>query len=248
MKIHSFILGILFYICGAILPKYNYDPRIHTLGNVGIGGIVHSAIAPVFTKVLDIVAYDGRDIRYEVSVELFKEFNKNQILSVLDVGCGTGTSTTALSKAMVERFENGGNVLGIDSSFEMIFHGSLYKNLWNKVHQKYSIDYSVEDIENFKSDIKYDVVFVGYVFHEVPRKYWSKIFKQLKTLAKNGGKIVIIDIDKTYVPSEQMKAGEPFLQEYFDYFNKDIKKEFNWWYTKNEVVLDKHVQKWIITN
>jgi hypothetical protein len=47
--------------------EYWFDARIHTLGNVGFGGAVHAACAPFATKLIDMLAYDGVDIRGVVS-------------------------------------------------------------------------------------------------------------------------------------------------------------------------------------
>ena len=46
--------------------EYWFDKRIHTLGNHGFWGAVHAAMAPISTKVIDMAAYDGIDIRREV--------------------------------------------------------------------------------------------------------------------------------------------------------------------------------------
>jgi hypothetical protein len=43
------------------------DARIHTLGNVGIMGGLHAASAAFATKVIDVNAYDGFDVRQQVS-------------------------------------------------------------------------------------------------------------------------------------------------------------------------------------
>lgn len=46
--------------------EYWFDRRIHTLGNNGFTGAVHAAIAPLSTKLIDILAYEGVDIRKKV--------------------------------------------------------------------------------------------------------------------------------------------------------------------------------------
>jgi hypothetical protein len=46
--------------------EYWYDQRIHRLGNVGFWGAVHAACAPASTKLIDILAYDGMNIRQKV--------------------------------------------------------------------------------------------------------------------------------------------------------------------------------------
>ena len=47
--------------------EYWLDQRIHTLGNVGWRGALHAAMAPLSTKIIDVAAYQGMDIRKEVS-------------------------------------------------------------------------------------------------------------------------------------------------------------------------------------
>jgi len=46
--------------------EYWYDDRIHSLGNTGIGGAFHAALAPISTKMIDVFAYDGIDVRSKV--------------------------------------------------------------------------------------------------------------------------------------------------------------------------------------
>lgn len=43
--------------------EYWFDQRIHTLGNVGFFGGLHAAMAPVSTKLIDVFAYDGIEVR-----------------------------------------------------------------------------------------------------------------------------------------------------------------------------------------
>lgn len=47
--------------------QYWFDDRIHTLGNTGLGGGLHAAIAPVSTRIIDRVAYNGVNVRKYVS-------------------------------------------------------------------------------------------------------------------------------------------------------------------------------------
>jgi hypothetical protein len=46
--------------------EYWYHPQIHTLGNAGIFGAIHAALAPLSTYIIDTVAYNGVDIRMKV--------------------------------------------------------------------------------------------------------------------------------------------------------------------------------------
>lgn len=46
--------------------EYWFDNRIHTLGNIGVGGALHAALAPLSTKLIDVYAYEGVDVRAKV--------------------------------------------------------------------------------------------------------------------------------------------------------------------------------------
>jgi hypothetical protein len=42
------------------------SPTIHTLGNIGFWGALHAALAPLSTKMIDLIAYEGIDVRQAV--------------------------------------------------------------------------------------------------------------------------------------------------------------------------------------
>ena len=46
--------------------EYWYNPHIHSLGNLGILGALHAAVAPMSTHMIDNLAYDGIDVRSKV--------------------------------------------------------------------------------------------------------------------------------------------------------------------------------------
>jgi hypothetical protein len=54
----------------SMAEEYWYDSRIHSLGNVGFFGGIHAALAPLTTKLIDVIAYNGTDIRQLVSTLL----------------------------------------------------------------------------------------------------------------------------------------------------------------------------------
>lgn len=47
--------------------EYWFNEKIHTLGNTGVMGGLHAAIAPAATKMIDALAYKGVDVRSMVS-------------------------------------------------------------------------------------------------------------------------------------------------------------------------------------
>jgi ubiquinone/menaquinone biosynthesis C-methylase UbiE len=90
-------------------------PDIHTFGNMGFGGAVHAAMAPIATKIIDVKAYGGVDVRKSISHELRQMVNKTGA-RVADLCCGVGMSTRALESA----FHDAEFVVGVDTSHEMI--------------------------------------------------------------------------------------------------------------------------------
>ena len=47
--------------------QYYYNPKIHNFGNIGISGKIHAELALIATKTIDIIRYDGRNIREEIT-------------------------------------------------------------------------------------------------------------------------------------------------------------------------------------
>jgi len=48
--------------------EYWLREDIHTLGNTGITGGLHAAMAPISTRIIDLLAYEGKNVRESVSV------------------------------------------------------------------------------------------------------------------------------------------------------------------------------------
>lgn len=192
--------------------KYNYpfDPRIHNFGNVGLGGRIHAEFAPLFTKMIDDKAYNGRNIRQEIIYNLLKN-NKYEKCDILDLCCGVGFSTTGM---------------GIDTSPQMI----------NKARKLYPDKiFYVANAENFNSSVLFDVVTCMFAFHEMPISAHEKIIENSMNLAKR--EIQIIDISPEYKSNFIMRTGEPYIIEYQKSIEKTMEsygfKQSN--YIKNHV-------------
>eukprot|EP00956_Cyclotella_meneghiniana_P005756 scaffold7458_cov49-Cyclotella_meneghiniana.AAC.6 len=81
------------------ISDYYWSRRdIHTLGNVGVGGFFHAAVAPLATKLIDMFAYNGADVRSLVAHDLRKKMNKRGV-RIADLCCGVGISTRQLESA-----------------------------------------------------------------------------------------------------------------------------------------------------
>ena len=60
---------------GELLLSHLRSPTIHTLGNVGFWGALHAALAPLSTKLIDVLAYGGQDVRQMVRKKKVNDLN-----------------------------------------------------------------------------------------------------------------------------------------------------------------------------
>jgi len=122
----------------AAVPYWR-DPRVHNLGNAGIGGGIHAAMAPLATHVIDRIAYGGVDVRKRVLAEHTRPGD-----DVVDFGCGTGFSTAA-------------SCTGVDTSAEML-------GIAQRVHPRKT--FVSGNAETWGLPASKDVVTVMFVLHE----------------------------------------------------------------------------------
>lgn len=195
----------MFYIqtlCIAFASKtpYYFDKNIHSLGNIGFGGFIHSHLAPFATKYIDNIRYNGRNIRKEIMTG----YNDK---SILDLCCGTGMSTMPHST-------------GIDTSKEMI-------NVAKRNNKHKHIKFYIGNAENYKptTDKSYDVVSCMFALHEMPKKAQIKVIQNAIDIANN--EVIIVDISPDYSPSNLMLAGEPYLPNYLENI-QSILQEFTY--------------------
>ena len=191
-KLILVLLTLTFSHTYSIKPKYYYDPRIHNMGNVGLGGQLHSLLAPYATKLIDDKCYNSVNIRQAILSKYNKEFyNKyERIPKLIDLCCGTGTSTMT-------------NQLGIDSSEAMISAATLSAK---------QAKFILANAENYGQPQEFDTATLMFAFHEMPNYAHHKIIKNAKRITKHD--IIIVDISPNYSPSKLMLYGEPYLLNY----------------------------------
>jgi SAM-dependent methyltransferase len=139
---------------GLNIKPYYFHNNIHNIGNIGFGGFFHAGLAPIFTKAIDIKAYNSVNIR--------KKIYQNIDGNILDICCGTGYSTKPGSTA-------------IDTSKQMIDFAKIYNSHSN---------YIIANAENYGSDNQYDVVTCMFAFHEMPNYAHKLIIDNSIRIAK----------------------------------------------------------------
>ena len=208
-------LALLFLTLNQIKPtistriptKYYYDSRIHNFGNIGLGGHIHSLLAPYATKMIDDKCYNSVNIRQVILSKYNQEFYKNheKLPKIIDLCCGTGTSTST-------------NQLGIDTSEAMISKAITSKAIINQANTKFIIG----NAENYGQQDEFDTATLMFAFHEMPNYAHHKIVKNAKKITKHD--IIIVDINPNYKPSALMLSGEPYLLNYKNTIHKLLKK------------------------
>ncbi len=196
-------------------PKYYYDPRIHNMGNIGLGGQLHSLLAPYATKLIDDKCYNSINIRQAILSSYNQDFyNKYEhVPKLIDLCCGTGTSTAA-------------NQLGIDSSETMISaaQAQAQATLSQTKQAKKTIktQFILANAENYGQPKEFDTATLMFAFHEMPNYAHHKIIKNAKRITKH--EIIIVDISPNYSPSKLMLYGEPYLLNYKATIHKLLEK------------------------
>jgi len=209
-------------------PKYYYDPRIHNMGNIGLGGQLHSLLAPYATKLIDDKCYNSINIRQAILSNYNQEFyNKHEhVPKLIDLCCGTGTSTAA-------------NQLGIDSSEAMISAAQAQAQAKQTKQAKKTIktQFIIANAENYGQPQEFDTATLMFAFHEMPNYAHHKIIKNAKIITKHN--IIIVDISPNYSPSKLMLYGEPYLLNYKATIHKILEKhQFTYFeYVPNRVGL-----------
>jgi len=213
--------------------KYYYDSRIHNFGNVGLGGQLHSLLAPYATTMIDNKCYNSVNIRQYILSKYNQDFYKNheKLPKIIDLCCGTGTSTAP-------------NQLGIDTSEHMISKAILDQAKKNQLSLKAHThtQFLIGNAENYGQQDEFDTATIMFAFHEMPNYAHHKIIKNTKKITKHD--IIIMDIDPSYSPSKLMLSGEPYLLNYKNTIHK-ILTQHQFSYIE---YIPKHVGLWIYSH
>lgn len=241
--------------------EYWFHPAIHTFGNTGFLGSIHSVAAPLATKLIDNLAYEGRSVREEIG-EMLKDRVGEDSKKIIDMGCGVGISTRALAKAFSHPTNT---VVGLDTSSQML---QMAKVQTNYIRAKETFDLklsqgsALKNIDEDRSDPQFirsnaektkfkdgtfDLVTVMYLCHEAPRLGRYKILREARRLLKPGGTLAVIDISPEYEPSASMLSGEPYVLEYQKSIHDQIENMTGFKDREYKVVVPGHVGMWINT-
>jgi 2-polyprenyl-3-methyl-5-hydroxy-6-metoxy-1,4-benzoquinol methylase len=269
-----------------------YHPSIHNLGNVDEYdidaekrgwvrrrlplGLWHAQGAAFVTKIIDIIAYNGRPMRREIAKIMIdsviashvEEF-VNEPITICDVGCGVALSTRELETYSKTFSEAKFDIIGIDTSDEMLMYAAdnvspsvnlIKMNAIDIAGEELDYEYEEEDKNNVRiitQDEKYvattpfDIISCTMVMHEMPPIAHKRLIRASAkaTRAKNG-EIWLVDIDPMYKPSMTMLSGEPFVPVYLNTIESTIKNEAKRLNIDVETmtIVNGHVKAWKLTH
>lgn len=258
------------------VDQYWYNPTIHTFGNIGFFGGLHAAMAPLSTRIIDNVAYDGEDVRSTVAKQLARVVKARTSKAgrqprVLDMCCGVGMSTRALQDA----FPESEFVVGLDTSTEMIrmagflsnhlrFFTPLMSFLFDKKKKEKNgmlnvfkkdwrqplprkAKFTMGNAERTSFPSKsFDLVTIMYAFHEAPEAGRDKILKEAYRLLQPGGTLAVVDISTDYTPSSTMLAGEPYVLEYQKNIHRQLRAIRGFTNIRYRNIVHNHVGMWTL--
>ena len=139
--------------------------------------------------------------RYEpFHFDLVKLVRAKPALTVIDLGCGTGELTRLLADHLP-----GANVLGIDSSYQMLHKAATFANEQVRFENR-SVEKQIELHETF--DLVFSTAALQWVQHH------QQLFPKLMKLVKPGGQMVVQVPNNNEQPShaalKEIAGREPF--------------------------------------
>lgn len=150
---------------------------------------------------------------------------------VVDMGCGTGTSTRRLAN----QFLNATKIIGLDLSPYMIAVGRFLQEEVPKGSIEWVEDIAADDRISLRyaditrtglADSSVDVVALSFVLHELPASVSQEVLHEAYRILKPGGVFYIAEMDPSTPGYRKLRANpllfsvirstEPYLDEYFD--------------------------------
>ena len=157
-------------------PEYYCSQNFHGIKNGYL-----SAIAPVTYDAVTRFAAPPNEIKQrQQAIADIKQKPKQ----ILDLGCGTGSSTLMLKQAFSEA-----EITGLDLSPYML---AIAEYKGQKSELKIKWQQGLAEATNF-ADEQFDLISVAFLFHETPVNIAQAILQECYRILQPGGQIVILD-------------------------------------------------------
>ncbi|MBR8831805.1 MAG: 2-methoxy-6-polyprenyl-1,4-benzoquinol methylase, mitochondrial [Chroococcopsis gigantea SAG 12.99] len=183
-----------------IYPDYYLSENFHGIE----GGYLNTTASITYDPITRYVLPPGEDW---IRTEVIKSIGGNP-RRILDLGCGTGSTTLMLKKAFPDA-----QVTGVDLSPYMLAMAA-YKSQ----REGLAIEWVQMNAERttFPGE-SFDVVTAGLLFHETPPSVSRKILQECSRLLVPGGEVIILDGNQKALRSADWLTNvfeEPYIKEY----------------------------------
>ena len=183
-----------------IYPEYYSSQNFHGID----GGYLNAGAAVSYDPVTKHALPPNENWNREVVIKAVTG-NPNKII---DLGCGTGSTTIMLKQAFPKA-----EVIGLDLSPQMLVM-SEYKAQQAGLDIQWT--HGLAEATNF-ADGEFDVVTASLLFHETPSHVAQAILKEAFRLLKPGGQVIILDGHQKTLRNTTWLADifeEPYIREY----------------------------------
>ena len=161
-------------------PNYPY-PEYYSKNFHGIQGGYLSAIAPItYDAVTRFAAPPNEKKQRQLAISAIKGKPRR----ILDLGCGTGSSTIMLKQAFPEA-----EVTGLDLSPQML---TVAQHKAKRLNLTIAWQQGLAEATNF-SDREFDLISVAFLFHETPVSISQAVLQECHRLLQPEGQIIILD-------------------------------------------------------
>ena len=82
-------------------------------------------------------------------------------------------------------------------------------------------DFVVANAEDFGHADAYDVATIMFALHEMPAAGRAAVLQNALRIARSG--VLIVDIAPHYTPSDTMRSGEPYVDDYLRHIDDEVR-------------------------
>lgn len=199
------------------------NPRIHGIGNHGLGGLLQAKTTDGLWKIIDGGTDGGCILDQAIAhVRAVKSGTGPHLENVSEdtrcVGLDLGTGTGRFARALVDS-ELCSSVVGIDSSRQML-------KVAHDTKRERPIIYKLGNLFTYYSLPPADVITLSFVLHEMPAANVRILFDKAARALNTGGVIVVVDADPDgpmVLPRWYTDAWEPYMDEYRETFGEFVR-------------------------
>ena len=183
-----------------VYPQYYSSQNFHGIK----GGYLNTSAAVTYDPVTKHALPPNETWNREAVI---KAVNGNP-RKILDLGCGTGSTTLMLKAAFADA-----EVIGLDLSPQMLVMAE-YKAQQAGIEIEWR--HELAEATNFQAD-EFDLVTASLLFHETPASAAQAILIEAFRLLKSGGQVIILDGHQKTLRNADWLTDifeEPYIEEY----------------------------------